>query len=91
MNESTVPTPDRLRLREIERRLTADLLETSEKIRFLKIQIEDAETKSAEPADHSIAELRIQHCDAKLAYDRALQRFTDFAAKRIIPQDLSPC
>jgi ElaB/YqjD/DUF883 family membrane-anchored ribosome-binding protein len=61
------PSLDILRMREIERQLTAELQRAREQL--LKATTEEEK--------HSASELR----------NRALQRLTDFVARRIVPKE----
>lgn len=63
------PVSNKLRLREIEQTLAADLHAALDRVRHATN--EEDRTRAAE------------------AHLRALQRFTDFAAKGIVPDDLS--
>jgi hypothetical protein len=61
---------DKFRLREIERRLAAELQSASQRLR---LALTEEDKRQALEAQHN-----------------ALQRFTNFAAKGIVPQDLLP-
>jgi hypothetical protein len=82
---------DRFRMREVERRLTAELYAAQEQQRYWEARIRDQETNRVEQDPQqalSLTELRTRYLEATHVRNTALQRFVDFATHGNVPQDL---
>jgi hypothetical protein len=83
---------DRLKMRDVEMCLAADLHSAHERWRLLKLRIRDVESTidpSALNDGLSIKELQARHLEATATEGRALQRFVDFVTKGVVPEDLN--
>lgn len=83
---------DRFQMREVERRLTADLHTAQEQERILSARLREVsllpDGAPSPDLERRFAEVRASHLEAKKAHETTMRRFVDFVTKGIVPEDL---